>query len=104
MPTDFPPNITDAIAGYEMVLVLSYPWNDYSSEGAMYYMDGIMAMMDASDYDIPCMWQKYDPAGFNFYSGQPGTYTLKVLAMHFPDFSSKMDYLGSLEVVITNYL
>ncbi len=101
MPETWPVNIADAIVGYEIVIVVVYPWNDYNAEGAMMYMDGIEAQAGASDYDFPYMYTNPGASDFNFYSGQPDTYNLKVLANHLP-MSGNMTYLGKLTAIITH--
>jgi hypothetical protein len=54
------------------------------------------------NYDMPYMYTNPAETGFNFYSGQPGTYDLKVLVNHFPDYNNKYTYLGKLQAIITS--
>jgi hypothetical protein len=57
-----------------------------------------------SDYDLPYMYTTPDQAGFNFYSGQPGTYeNLKVLVNKESDYVNHgFTYLGKLTAIITS--
>jgi hypothetical protein len=99
MPTEWPVNIASAIVGYEVVCVIVYASTDYSSAEIGDYMDTIT---NDKDYDFPYMYTNPGEAGFNFWSGQPNTYNLKVLVNHYPNISSNMTYLGKLQVIITH--
>jgi hypothetical protein len=63
----------------------------------------MMEILQDPDYNFPYMYATpYNP-GFNFWSGQPGTYHLKVLATQEADYATKgFAYLGNLTAIITS--
>jgi hypothetical protein len=100
VPETWPVNIADAIAGWDIVTIIVYPSTDYSSETVILYMTEIL--LD-QDYDFPYMYTTPFEPGFNFWSGQPGTYDLKVLVIQEADYATKdFIYLGNLTAIITS--
>jgi hypothetical protein len=55
------------------------------------------------DYELPYMYSNPAEEGFNFYSGQPGIYNLKVIVANLP-LGIKLNYLGTFEVLISNHV
>jgi hypothetical protein len=60
------------------------------------------SIIENTNYNMPYMFTNPSLTGFNFYGGQPGTYDLKVLVNHFPNYNNKFTYLGKLQAIITS--
>jgi hypothetical protein len=80
-----------------------YPYNDYSTVGVMTYLDLVDLAADHSAWDSPFIFHRPDLQWYA-YSGQPGEYTLKIIAIHAsPEhpMADHMTYLGYLNVIVT---
>jgi hypothetical protein len=88
------------VKGYDMVACFIYTSTNYDFFTVCDYVNDVL---NNDNYDMPYMEASPFTSDFTFWTGQPGTYTLKVLVDHFTIINNKdFKCLGWLDVTITN--